>query len=86
MTRDQMNLELQQIWMKTGATVVLVTHSIAEAVFLGDRVVLLSPRPGKIHSIYDIPFDRARDIDVQTTAAFQSIVKEIRHELNGFGT
>ncbi|MBM3608849.1 MAG: ABC transporter ATP-binding protein, partial [Alphaproteobacteria bacterium] len=53
MTRDQMNLELQRIWMAASATIVLVTHSINEAVFLGDRVVLLSPRPGRIHKIYD---------------------------------
>ena len=51
MTRDTMNLELQRIWQATGKTIVLVTHSIAEAVFLADRVVLLSPRPGRIDTI-----------------------------------
>ena len=51
MTRDKMNMELQRIAGATGATVVLVTHSIAEAVFLADRVVLLSARPGRIRSI-----------------------------------
>lgn len=86
MTRDQMNLELQQIWMSTGATVVLVTHSITEAVFLADRIVLLSPRPGRIHKTYDVEFDRPRDIDVQTGARFQEIVRDIRHELNGFSS
>lgn len=84
MTRDQMNLELQRIWMQTGATIVLVTHSINEAVFLGDRIVLLSPRPGRIHRVYDSEFERPRDIDVQSTAAFQDIVRDIRRELNGF--
>lgn len=84
MTRDQMNLELQRIWLTAGATIILVTHSINEAVFLGDRIVLLSPRPGKIHRIYESPFERPRAIDVQSSAAFQDIVRDIRHELNGF--
>ncbi len=54
MTRDKMNMELQRIAQTTNATVVLVTHSIAEAVFLADRVVLLSARPGRIRSITEI--------------------------------
>ncbi|MDX1562503.1 MAG: ABC transporter ATP-binding protein, partial [Gammaproteobacteria bacterium] len=58
LTRDKMNLELQTIAAATKATVVLVTHSINEAVFLADRVVLLSPRPGRIRSITDVPFAR----------------------------
>lgn len=84
MTRDQMNLELQRIWLAAGATVILVTHSINEAVFLGDRIVLLSPRPGRIHKTYVSPFSRPRDLDVQSTPEFQEIVRDIRHELNGF--
>ena len=62
MTRDRMNLELQQIHAVSGATVVFVTHSISEAVFLADRVVLLTPRPGRIRSItpVDLPRPRAR--------------------------
>jgi NitT/TauT family transport system ATP-binding protein len=85
MTRDQMNAELQRIWMETGCTIVLITHSIGEAVFLADRIVTLSPRPGKIHSIREIEFARPRDPDVTTDAAFQRHVRDIRHELHGFG-
>lgn len=85
MTRDQMNLELQRIWMETGCTVVLITHSISEAVFLADRIVTLSPRPGRIHSIRPMPFQRPRDADLATEPGFQALVREIRHELHEFG-
>jgi NitT/TauT family transport system ATP-binding protein len=93
MTRDAMNLELQRIWMEAarnanGAgtpaprkTIVLVTHSITEAVFLADRIVLLSPRPGKIDTILDVSFARPRGVDVQSAPAFQEIVKRLRHRL-----
>jgi NitT/TauT family transport system ATP-binding protein len=82
MTRDSMNLELQRIWMETRKTIVLVTHSIAEAVFLADRVVLLSPRPGRIDTVVDVTMARPRSLDVQTTAEFQDIARMLRHRLN----
>lgn len=81
MTRDQMNLETQRIWQEKGCTIVLVTHSILEAVFLGDRVVLLSPRPGRIDTIVPVPFERPRTIDLQGTPAFQEIVGSLRTRL-----
>jgi NitT/TauT family transport system ATP-binding protein len=81
MTRDSMNLELQRIWMETGKTIVLVTHSINEAVFLADRVVLLSPRPGRIDTIIDVDFARPRSLDVQSSPEFQRIVTDLRHRL-----
>jgi NitT/TauT family transport system ATP-binding protein len=81
MTRDQMNIELQRIWMETKKTIVLVTHSISEAVFLADRVVLLSPRPGRIDTIVDVEFERPRSLDVQASPEFQSIVTNLRHRL-----
>jgi NitT/TauT family transport system ATP-binding protein len=81
MTRDTMNLELQRIWMETRKTILLVTHSIGEAVFLADRVILLSPRPGKIDTVVDVPFERPRPLDVQSSPQFQSIVKDLRHRL-----
>jgi NitT/TauT family transport system ATP-binding protein len=82
MTRDQMNLELQRIWQETKKTIVLVTHSISEAVFLADRIVLLSPRPGRIDTIVDVPMARPRSLDVQATAEFQTIARTLRHRLN----
>jgi NitT/TauT family transport system ATP-binding protein len=81
MTRDAMNLELQSIWTKTRKTIVLVTHSITEAVFLADRVVLLSPRPGRIDTIVNVDIPRPRSLDVQSQPEFQSIAKALRHRL-----
>ena len=81
MTRDQMNLELQRIWMQTRKTIVLVTHSIAEAVFLADRIVLLSPRPGRIDTIVDVGLPRPRALAVQADPAFQAIALRLRDRL-----
>ena len=80
-TRESMNIELQRIWLATSKTVVLVTHSIPEAVFLADRVVRLSPRPGRIEEIIDVPFARPRDLDVQSTPAFHEMVDHLRRRL-----
>ncbi len=81
MTRDQMNIELQRIWMKTACTIVLVTHSIPEAAFLADRVVLLSPRPGRIETITEVSFPRPRDLSLQGLPEFQAIVSDLRRRL-----
>jgi len=82
LTRDKMNLELQSIAAATHATVVLVTHAINEAVFLADRVVLLSPRPGRIRSVTAVPFPRPRGLDLETQPEFQDIARELRHQLD----
>ncbi|MHA6615677.1 ABC transporter ATP-binding protein [Pseudonocardia sp. DLS-67] len=85
LTRDRMNLELQRISVVTGATVVFVTHSITEAVFLSDRVVLLSPRPGRIRSVTPVGFPRPRSLDVEGEPGFQEIVRQLRGELDEDG-
>jgi NitT/TauT family transport system ATP-binding protein len=85
LTRDRMNLELQRISVVTGATVVFVTHSITEAVFLSDRVVLLSPRPGRIRSVTPVGFPRPRSLDVEGEPGFQEIVRRLRRELDEDG-
>ena len=72
-------------WWRTRRTIVLVTHSIAEAVFLADRVVLLSPRPGRVDRIEQVPFARPRQPDLQSTPEFQAIVRGLRHRLNEIG-
>jgi NitT/TauT family transport system ATP-binding protein len=80
-TRDKMNLELQRLAEATKATVVFVTHSIGEAVFLADRVVLLSARPGRIRSITEVPAPRPRSLDVTAEPDFQAKVLELRRQL-----
>ncbi len=80
-TRDQLNLELQRIWLAQGCTIVFVTHSIAEAVFLGDRVLLLSPRPGKIDTEVEVPFPRPRKTSIQAFPEFQQLVQRLRDRL-----
>jgi NitT/TauT family transport system ATP-binding protein len=80
-TRDKMNLELQRIAEATKATVVFVTHAIAEAVFLADRVVLLSARPGRIRSITEVDAPRPRSLEVTAQPGFQEKVVELRRQL-----
>jgi NitT/TauT family transport system ATP-binding protein len=82
LTRERMNMELQRIALATKATVVFVTHDITEAVFLGDRVVHLTPRPGRIRQIKTIDFARPRGIDVQTEPEFGAVVRDLRHALD----
>jgi NitT/TauT family transport system ATP-binding protein len=83
MTREQMNLDLQRIWMESGKTVILITHSIPEAVFLGDRVVVMTSRPGRVARIVDVPIARPRSMDVMGEAAFARLSGEIRKLLYG---
>ena len=83
MTREQMNLDLQRIWQESGKTVVLITHSIPEAVFLADRVVVLTARPGRIARIVDVPLPRPRGLDVMEDPLFGRLTGEIRRLLYG---
>jgi NitT/TauT family transport system ATP-binding protein len=85
MTREQMNLDLQRIWREAGKTVVLITHSIPEAVFLGDRVIVMSPRPGRIVRVIDVPMPRPRPIDVMGEPLFGRLTGDIRKLLYGGG-
>jgi len=82
MTRDALNLELMQVCARAKVTTMLVTHSISEAAFLSDRVVVLAPRPARITDIVDMPFDRPRDLDLQQSTQFQSMVGRLRRALS----
>jgi NitT/TauT family transport system ATP-binding protein len=81
LTRERMNLELQRIWLASRKTVFFVTHSIPEAVLLSDRILVMSPRPGKIVREFRIPFARPRDFDLASTAEYGQFTQEIRHLL-----
>ncbi len=78
MTRDLMNLELLRIWSAGSATVVLVTHSIAEAVFLADRVFVMTPRPGRLSEVITIDLPRPRGLELVNSPEFGAYVSRIR--------
>ena len=77
-TRDEMNMLIEEIWMETGKTVVLITHSIEEAVFLSNKVHVLSARPGRLERTVDVPFERKRTFDLIRTQPFFEMVNEIK--------
>jgi NitT/TauT family transport system ATP-binding protein len=81
MTRERMNMELLKIWERTQTTVLFVTHSIAEAVFLSTRVVVMSARPGRIVSVVDIDLPRERTTETRETEAYFRLVTVVREAL-----
>jgi NitT/TauT family transport system ATP-binding protein len=86
-TRDEMNLLIQKIWMETGKTIVFVTHNVTEAIFLADRVVVMSPRPGRIAHVFPIDLPRPRTIEQTFTPAFIEVVLKIKATIqHGGGT
>ena len=78
LTRDQMNLDLQKMWLQDPITVVLVTHSIPEAVFLSDRVFVMSRRPGTVDAVVDVKLPRPRGLQTQEEPEFIRYVHEIK--------
>ncbi len=81
MTRERMQQEVLQIWSRTGTTVVFVTHSIPEAVFLSGRVVVMSARPGRISHVIDIDLPHPRDVDTRESQAFFDKITQVREAL-----
>jgi NitT/TauT family transport system ATP-binding protein len=81
-TRDEMNLLLQEIWLETRKTVVFITHSIPEAVFLADRIFVMSARPGRLSRVFDIDLARPRDVEVTTRPHFVELVALIKRSID----
>ena len=82
MTRERMNVELQRIQRETSKTVLLITHSIPEAVFLADRILVMTDRPGSIAAVYDVPLKRPRSLDVLADPVFVALTQTIRRHFN----
>jgi NitT/TauT family transport system ATP-binding protein len=79
--RDMLNQQLLQLWEKTGKTALFVTHSIPEAVFLSTRIVVMSPRPGRIQEVIDCNFPRNRTLDIRETPEFLAVAHRVREGL-----
>ena len=77
-TRDHLNEQLLQLWDRTRKTVIFVTHSISEAVYLSSRIVVMSPRPGRILEVIDSPLPRERPLDIRETPEFLEVAHRVR--------
>ena len=84
-TRDQLTLDLQQVWTRTRKTVVFITHSITEAVFLSDRVVVMTPGPGRIDRLIDIALPRPRRLAIRENQALLEYARQIRERFLAYG-
>jgi NitT/TauT family transport system ATP-binding protein len=84
-TREQMHLDLLRIWGARRPTILFVTHDIAEAVFLADRVVLLSPRPGQVRQVFEVPLPRLRLPDHRFTSEFAGVCRTVKHAMRENG-
>jgi NitT/TauT family transport system ATP-binding protein len=82
-TREEMNRLVEEIWLDTPTTIVLITHSIEEAIFLSDRVVVMSARPGRVASIHQVPFPRPRSPEIMSTREVFDLTNRIKMEIVG---
>ena len=84
-TRDEMNLLLMRLWAESGKTIVFVTHNISEAIFLADRVVVMTPRPGRLAHIYEIDLPRPRTVEMTFEPGFIELVQDMKRTVETGG-
>ncbi len=82
-TKEKLHVDLLRIWSKTKKTIIFVTHNISEAVLLSDRVVVLSPHPGRVSAIVDIDLERPRGLEIKDTDKFNALVSKVRNSFEG---
>ena len=82
-TKEKLHEDLLKIWRKTNKTVLFVTHNIQEAVFLSDRVCVLSPHPGRLSAVVDINLPRPRSLDMKESPEFNDLVRKVRNSFEG---
>jgi NitT/TauT family transport system ATP-binding protein len=82
-TKEKLHEDLLRIWKKTNKTILFVTHNIQEAVFLSDRVVVLSPHPGRVSAVIDINISRPRTLETKNTMEFNALVAKVRNSFEG---
>jgi NitT/TauT family transport system ATP-binding protein len=82
-TREEMNRLVEQIWLDTHTTIVLITHSVEEAIFMSDRVIVLSARPGRVANEYHVPFPRPRSFEIMSTKEVFDLTNAIKLEIVG---
>ncbi|WP_157017096.1 ABC transporter ATP-binding protein [Mesorhizobium xinjiangense] len=82
-TREEMNRLVEEIWLDTRTTIVLITHSIDEAIFMADRVLVLSARPGRVASVHEVPFARPRSLEIMSTKEVFDLTNTIKAEIVG---
>src|SRR5262245_7940618 len=81
LTRDEMSFELLRIWSERPKTVLFITHSIPEALLLSDRVIVMTPRPGRVREILNVPLPRPRSMQTLSESAFHDLANHIRSQL-----
>jgi len=85
LTRAQLQIDLQSIWQSSRKTVVFVTHSIEEAVFLSDRVIVMTPRPGRVREVIEIDLPRPRALTVRDATVFADAIRRVNHLFQDMG-
>jgi NitT/TauT family transport system ATP-binding protein len=82
-TREEMNRLVEEIWLSAPTTIVLITHSIEEAIFLSDRIVVMTPRPGRVANLHHVPYPRPRSLEIMSTKEVFDLFNRIKQEIIG---